>query len=100
MMVGDCFCNFERFERPTDGTLETVEKGVLTNEKSLSKKLEQIGASVQSDLFDKGMTEDKEYFLKKEKIDQLMGDIHYYMATLRGLVSECVELEKKAGIKK
>ena len=98
-MFENGFCDFERFERPDDGTQEVIDKDILLDETSLSHKLEQIGFEIQTGLLDKYMIKDKKHF-NDEVINQVMGNMHYFAALLRGLASEAVWLEEKAGLKK
>jgi hypothetical protein len=94
-MITNSFCDFERFEQPSEGTKEVVDLDISSDKSSLSHKLEQIGFELQTTVFDKDMIASHP---PDNVINEIMGDVHYFGAMLRGLVLDCVELEKKAGV--
>jgi len=89
------------FQEPNEEAKVCIKR--ISSFELLSEKLEQIGAEVQTlCLLGEDMTQDKieKGLFTKETIDQIMGNIHYYMSLLRHLASEAYSLEEKAGIKK
>jgi hypothetical protein len=80
---------------PSKETIDNIEK--IKNKETLAEKIEQIGFETQCLFANASMGNISSK--SKDELDQIFGDIWYYMNFLRTLTKECPEPNKQAPIK-